>query len=148
MKNKIEILFQRRDLQGILSFQQKEQIHRITCLMNKNFRSRSFKLTRQIPHTFNVFMLEDKIHNPSKCLFRFSSETRLWIKEVEMVDSVDDLKTSHSIRSFPIFEKLDGRVASALNKIIQIPTSRKRSVWRNRNLRKRTVSFAEDRPLT
>ena len=26
----------------------------------------------KIPHTFNVFILEDKIQNPSKCLFRFS----------------------------------------------------------------------------
>ena len=43
-----------------------------------------------------------------------------WIKEVEMVDSVDDLKTSSSIRgiSLPNFEELDARIASALNKII------------------------------
>ena len=45
----------------------------------------------------------------------------LWIKEVEMVDSLDDLKSSRSIASkdFPNFEMLDVRVASALNKIIQ-----------------------------
>ena len=43
-----------------------------------------------------------------------------WIKEVEMVDSVDDLKSSSSIRgiSMPNFEVLDARIASALNKII------------------------------
>ena len=43
-----------------------------------------------------------------------------WIKEVEMVDSVDELKTSSSIRgiSMPKFEVLDARIASALNKII------------------------------
>ena len=43
-----------------------------------------------------------------------------WIKEVEMVDSVDDLGSSSSIRgiSMPNFEVLDARIASALNKII------------------------------
>ena len=63
--------FQRRDLQrdhqpSILSFQQKVRTHRITWLINKEFRSRNFNLA------FNVFMLEDKIQNPSKFLFRFS----------------------------------------------------------------------------
>ena len=43
-----------------------------------------------------------------------------WIKEVELVDSVDELKTSSSFRgiSMPNFEVLDARIASALNKII------------------------------
>ena len=43
-----------------------------------------------------------------------------WTKEVEMVDSVDDLRSSSSIRgiSMPNFEVLDARIASALNKII------------------------------
>ena len=45
----------------------------------------------------------------------------LWIKEVEMVESVDDLKSSRSIRGTPgpNIELLDARMASALNKIIQ-----------------------------
>ena len=37
----------------------------------------------------------------------------LWIKEVEMVDSVDNLKTSRSIGG----ELLDAKIASALTKI-------------------------------
>ena len=43
-----------------------------------------------------------------------------WIKEVEMLDSVDELKSSSSTRgiSMPNFEVLDARIASALNKII------------------------------
>ena len=43
-----------------------------------------------------------------------------WIKEVEMVDSVDELRSSSSTRgiSMPNFEVLDARIASALNKII------------------------------
>ena len=42
------------------------------------------------------------------------------IKEVEMVDSVDELRSSSSTRgiSMPNFEVLDARIASALNRII------------------------------
>ena len=44
----------------------------------------------------------------------------LWIKEVETVDTVDDLKSSRSVQGhFPNFEMLDAKIASALNKIIQ-----------------------------
>ena len=44
----------------------------------------------------------------------------LWIKEVEMVDSVGDLKFSCSVRGIqmPNFEVLDAKTASALNRII------------------------------
>ena len=43
-----------------------------------------------------------------------------WIKEVEMVASVDGLRSSSSIRGIPMpnFEVLDARIASALSKII------------------------------
>ena len=61
-----------------------------------------------------------------------------------MVESVADLKSSRSIQGcthFPIFEVLDARVASALNKIIQNSYYKKSmSVWRNRKLRKKIVS--------
>ena len=42
---------------------------------------------------------------------------------MELVDSVDDLRSSSSIRSIPMpdFEVLDARIASALNKIIHNP---------------------------
>ena len=44
----------------------------------------------------------------------------LWIKEVEMVESVDDLKTSCSVKGTqtPDFEVLNAKIASALNRII------------------------------
>ena len=52
---------------------------------------------------------------------QFLTEAVLWIKEVELVDSVDDLMSSSSIRGIqmPNFEVLDARIASALNRIIQ-----------------------------
>ena len=49
---------------------------------------------------------------------------------------------------FPDFELLDARKASALNKTIHNFTTRKRSVWRNRKLKQKIDSFAEDRSLT
>ena len=51
---------------------------------------------------------------------QFPTEARPWIKEVEMADSVDDLKSSSSFRGVPMpnFEVLDARIVSALNKII------------------------------
>ena len=51
---------------------------------------------------------------------QFPTEAMQWIKEVELVDSVDELRFSSSIRGFsmPNFEVLDARIASALNKII------------------------------
>ena len=51
---------------------------------------------------------------------QFPTEAMQWIKEVELVDSVDDLRSSSSIRgiSMPNFEVRDARIASALNKII------------------------------
>ena len=58
---------------------------------------------------------------------QFPTEAMQWIKEVELVDSVDELvdsvdelRSSSSIRgiSMPNFEELDARIASALIKII------------------------------
>ena len=60
---------------------------------------------------------------------QFPTHALLWIKEVEMVESVDDLKSSCSVRGIqmPDFEVLDAKIASALNRIIH-NTSFKRKV--------------------
>ena len=51
---------------------------------------------------------------------QFPTEAMQWIKEVEMVVSVDDLRSSSSTRgvSMPNFEVFNARIASVLNKII------------------------------
>ena len=51
---------------------------------------------------------------------QFPTGALLWINEVELVDSVDDLKSSSSVRGIqmPNFEVLDAKIASALNRII------------------------------
>ena len=48
---------------------------------------------------------------------QFPTEAMQWIKEVELVDSVDELRSSSSTGgiSMPNFEVLDARIASALN---------------------------------
>ena len=65
----------------------------------------------------------------------YPTEVMTRIKEVEMVHSVDDLKSSCSFQGcapFPDFELLHARIASALNKIIQNSFSKKMLVWRNK----------------
>ena len=49
------------------------------------------------------------------------SDAMLWIKEVEMVDSFNELKSSRSVsgKNIPKFEMLDAKIAAAVNKIIQ-----------------------------
>ena len=51
---------------------------------------------------------------------QFPTEAMQWIKEVKLVDSVDELRSSSSTRgiSMPNFEVFDARIASALNKVI------------------------------
>ena len=67
-----------------------------------------------------------------------------WIKDVEMVDSVDELRSSSSTRgiSMPHFEVLDARIASALNRIIHnTQFKRKVSLEEQKKPKKITVSF-------
>ena len=73
-----------------------------------------------------------------------------WIKEVELVDSADELRSSSSIRgiSMPNFEVLDARIASALNKIIhnshfkrKISLEEQKAQKQDRFLRGRQISY-------
>ena len=52
---------------------------------------------------------------------QFPTEALLWIIEVEMVESVDDLKSSCSVRGIrmPDLDVLDANIASALSTMIQ-----------------------------
>ena len=81
---------------------------------------------------------------------QFPTEAMQWIKEVEMVDSVDGLKSSSSTRgiSMPNFEVLDARIASALNKIIhnshfkrRISLEEQKAQKQDRFLRGRQVAY-------
>ena len=74
-----------------------------------------------------------------------------WIKEVEMVDSVDEIMSSSSTRgiSMPTSEVLDARIASGLNKVIHNSHFKRKNQSGGTNRpRIRTVSFAAGRLLT
>ena len=86
---------------------------------NNDCRFRIFILTSSpTPATFACWKMRFKTE---VCTYSQSpTEAMQWIKEVELVDSVDELRSSSSTRgiSMPNFEVLDARIASALNKII------------------------------
>ena len=70
--------------------------------------------------TFSIWKIRFKTQVSACC--SSPSEAKFWIKEVEMVDLMDDLKSSRSLQGythFPNLETLDARIASALNKISQ-----------------------------
>ena len=73
-----------------------------------------------------------------------------WIKEVEMVESVDDSMSSSSTRGIqmPNFEVLDARIASTLNKIIQNTRFKKKVSLEEMKAHKKTASSEEDGSLT
>ena len=72
-----------------------------------------------------------------------------WIKEVVMVESVDDLKSSSSVRGIqmPNFEVLDARMASTLNRTIQNSHFKRRVSLEERKAQEED-RFLEDRSLT
>ena len=81
---------------------------------------------------------------------QFPTEAMQWIKEVELGDSVDELRSLSSTRgiSMPNFEVLNARIASALNKIIhnshfkrKISLEEQKAQKEDRFLRGRQIAF-------
>ena len=97
----------------------REILQRIVVQTNNDCRFQIFISTNSPPATFACWKIRFKTE-VCTCS-QFPTEAMHWIKEVEMVDSVDDLKSSCSVRGIrmPYFEVLDAKIASALNKIIQ-----------------------------
>ena len=104
---------------------------KISVIFSGGDSSKNYGADQQRLQTLDLHF--DKFHTPAtfacwKIRFKtevctcsqFPTEAMQWIKEVELVDSVDELRSSSSIRgiSMPNFEVLDERIASALNKII------------------------------
>ena len=71
---------------------------------------------------------------------------------MEMVDSVDELKSSFSVRGIrmPNFEVLDAKIASALNRIIQNTLFKRKVSLEEMKAQKRDLFFffVEDGSLT
>ena len=115
-KHKIKIRDASLDSQPkIQSSSVEETLQRITGQTNNDCRFQIFILTKfPSPATFACWKMRFKTE-VCTCS-QFPTEATLWIEEVEMVDSVDDLMSSSSIRriQMPNFEVLDARIASAL----------------------------------
>ena len=88
------------------------------------------------PQSFLVWNIRFK--NQVTTCSDFPSDAMLWIKEVEMVDSLEELKSSRSVcgKIFPNFEMLDANIASALNKIIQNSQSKKKGSLEEQKVQK------------
>ena len=87
---------------------------------NKDCRFLTFTLTKTMSQP--TFACWKKWFKTEVCTCsQFPTEATLWINEVEMVESVDDLNSSRTIRGNhgPDSELFDARIASALNRIIQ-----------------------------
>ena len=114
-KNKIKIRDASLDRQPkIQSSSVEETFQRIIGQTNNDCRFRIFISTNFLqPATFACWKIRFKIE-VCTCS-QFPTEAIQWIKEVELVDSVDDLKSSSSIRGIqmPNFEVLDARIGSA-----------------------------------
>ena len=81
---------------------------------NNDCRFRIFILTNSL--TSHIRLLERIRFKTEVCTCsQFVLEAMQWIKELQMIDSVDDLKSSSSTRGIqvPNFEVLDARIASA-----------------------------------
>ena len=127
----------------------REDFQRIMVQTNNDCRSQIFFGKFPTPATFVSWQIRFKTE-VCTCS-QFYTEAMLRIKEVEMVDSVDDLKSSCSVRGIrmPDSEVLDAKIAPALNRIIHnTQFKRNVSLWRNKQPKKRTVSFEVDRSLT
>ena len=82
-------------------------------------------------------MLEDKIQNPNKCLFRLSLGGHVMGQRSGDGRFGGRLGSIQGFTHFPNFAMLDAGIASSLNMIMQkIPTLTGRGVWRNRKAQK------------
>ena len=103
-----------------LSSSVEETLQRILGQTNNDCRFQIFILPNSLhPATFACWKIRFKTE-VCTCS-EFPTEAMHWIIEVEMVDPMEDLKSSSSFRGvqMPNFEVLDARIASPLNKIIQ-----------------------------
>ena len=93
------------------------------------------------PATFRV----GRRVSTQKCVSgsNYPSESMRWITEVEMATSVDDLKRSILEICSLTSRRLMRRSLPPWRRSSQIRTSRKRSIWHSRRLKKMTDSFTD-----
>ena len=81
--------------------------------------NRNQEAVPEVVRTKTIHTSEDRQNQDTIPMPMF--DVMLRIKEVEMFDSLEELKSSWSVngKNFPNFEKLDAKITSALNKIIK-----------------------------
>ena len=104
----------------ILRLSRKKFIHQLTCLDSRRTTSRTCSLKKSpTSSTFQCWKtsLKTEVYSGTD----WPSESTRWIWEVELLTSVDDLKTSRSVLEiyFPNLETLDAKIASSLKKVLQ-----------------------------
>ena len=94
------------------------------------------------PNPPSFLVWERRFKNQVTTCSDFPSEAMSWIEEVEMVDALDELKSSKSFcgKDFPNFEMLDAKIASALNKIIRNSQFKKKFSLEEMKAQKGSVS--------
>ena len=97
----------------------REDFQRIVVQTNNDCRFRILILTNS-PTSATFACWKIRFKTEVCTCSPFLTEAMLWIKGVELVDSVDDLRSSCSVRGIrmPDFEVLDAKIASALDRII------------------------------
>ena len=91
------------------------------CMVGQQRQEISELQFHKFPNHQSLLVWKIRFKNQATTCPDFPSEAMSRIKEVEMVGSLEELKSSRSVsgKIFPNFEMLDGKIASALNKIIQ-----------------------------
>ena len=105
---------------GILPLSREILIHKITWLDSRRIKSRRCISTNSLcPFPFSGWRTSYKTE--ARSCSGYISEAMRWIQEVEVANSVDDLKTRNQIRGhrFPNLKMFDAKIASSLKKIIQ-----------------------------
>ena len=104
----------------------------------------------KFPHPPSFLVWKIRFKNQATTCSDSPSDAMLWIKEVELVYSLDELKSSRSVcgNNFPNFEMLDARISSALNKIIEnsqfkkkVSLEEQKAQKEDRFLRGRQIAF-------
>ena len=97
----------------------REIFQRIIRQTNNDCRSQIFILTNS-PRQQHSLVGKIRFKTEVCPCSEFPTEAMLWIKEVQLFDPVDDLKSSSSLQGnhMPNFEVLDAKISSALNRNI------------------------------
>ena len=95
---------------------------RVLLLDRRDSKYRNCNSTNSLLHPQSFLVWKILFKNQVTTCSEFPSDAMLWIKEVEMVDSLEDLKSSRSVcgKNFPNVEMLDAKIASEFKKKVSL----------------------------